>query len=566
MILRGCRGVLGLVALIGLLALVGCEPPLDEPPANRCADDADCTSGRCELPWGRCVRVLAEPLRVGVEVVPETDPFGGTPLPVSFPPLEVGGPMELDLTLPFGVSVRGQVRSVGEPVSASVAFTLLSRIPGGPVTRVETQTFGAPLREGDETFDYAIQLLPSRIYEVTIQPNGDWRGRLPPLRYRFESPPEGTRIIQSFDYHESLPRLHGLVVDAAGVAQSGLLVRALEPVSGRVVSSTYTTGSDPERSPGYFEIVLAPGVESWLFSINASSSRLEAGLPSPTFAVDPRGLLEGPEGVTILLPPVSEQVITYGGTVEESGAPGRGIAASLTLTSRDVVDHATGAVGTFRATVTTTDEPGMEGTFRVQVLPGTYEVVVTPARPDLGVIRETVRLDPDGRAEVLGQVFPVPARARYGGRVQTADARTVVDARVRGIARASTYEGTLSGVALYARSSEVTTDGEGQFLLPLDIGLYDLVIEPPSGTGWPWAIHRDVAIGGADAVVTNVIELGAPVPLVGRASFEGGRPVAGAEVRAYAILSEDDGPRTIQVARARTDEEGRYVLLLPGGP
>jgi hypothetical protein len=550
---------LALAALVALVA--GCEPLLDAPLVNRCAVDDDCASGRCDTGRGMCVATPAEPMLVGVEVVPEMDPFGGTPLPVSFQPIEVADASELDLELPLGVSVRGQVRSVGEPVSASVAFTLLSQIPGGPPTRIETQTFSEPMREGTEVFNYAIQLLPSRVYEVAIEPNGDWRAKLPPLRYRFESPPEGTRIIQAFDYSENLPRVRGVIVDAAGIGQPGLLVRAVEPVSGRVVSSTYTTGTDATQLPGHFEIVLAPGTESWVFSINASSSRIEEGRPSPTFAVDPRALLEGPDGVTILLPPVSEEIITYGGTVEVSGIPGRGVAASLTLTARDVVDHTTGAIGTFRATVTT--DEAREGEFRVHLLPGTYEVVVTPTRTDLGVIRETVRLDPGGRSEVLGQVFQVPARARYGGRVQTLDALPIGEARVRGLARASTFDGALSNVAIYARSSEAMTDPDGQFHLPLDIGLYDVVVEPPSGTHWPWALQRDVAIGGADAVLTSVIELAAPVPLSGRATFVGGRPVAGAEVRAYALVREASGTRTIEVGRARTDADGRYTVLLP---
>lgn len=554
------RPLLTVLALGALL--LGCDPLSEGAPANRCASDEECASGTCDVTRGMCVSTPLAALVVGLEIVPESDPYGGTPLPVSFPPTEVAGPAEVDLELPLGVSVRGQVRSVGEPVSASVTFTLLSQIPGGPPTRIETQTFPSPMRDGTEVFNYAVQLLPSRIYEVAIQPNGDWRAKLPPLRYRFESPPENTRIIQHFDYEESLPRVHGTIVDATGAGQPGLLVRAVEP-AGRVVSSTYTTGSDPERAPGYFEIVLAPGTESWLFSINASSSRLEAGRPSPTFSVDPRALLEGPEGVTILVPPVSEQIITYGGTVEVSGIPGRGVAASLTLSSRDVVDHATGAIGTFRATVTTRAEAGLEGIFSVQLLPGTYEVIVTPTDRELGVVRETVRLDPDGRNEVLGQVFQVPARARYGGRVQTAGALPMLNALVRGQARASTHEGTLADVAIYARSSEAMTDPDGQFNLPLDIGLYDVVVEPPSGTNWPWAIQRNVAIGGADALLTSVIELGAPVPVRGRATFADGRAVAGAEVRAYALVAEGSGTRAIQIGRARTDTEGQYTLLLP---
>lgn len=542
---------------------VGCGMLLDRPVANRCEADADCAVGSCDVEREMCVSAPRETMRVAVEVVPATGQNGGPSLPVSFGPFDVSGAVERNFELPLGVSVRGQVRHIGEPVSASITFKLISDVPGGPPTPVATQTFSEPVRDGMEVFDYGVQLLPDRIYEVTVQPQGEWRARLPPLRHRFQSPAENTRTVQPFTWGESLPRIQGVLVDGTGAGQAGMLVRALE-TSGRAVSSTYTTGNDPERPTGWFEIVLTPGAESWIFSINASSSRIEAGRPSPAFAVDPNALLEGPEGVTILVPSLATQVVTYGGFVEVAGSGGQGTPATLTFTARDVLDQSTHVLGSFTAMATTSEEEPERGAFMVQLLPGTYDVVVTPTDPALSVLRETVRLDAASGLEVLGQTFQVRNRARYGGRVQTFGAESMPNALVRGRARGTTHGGRLPDVAVYARSSEELTDPNGQFNVPLDVGLYDVIVEPPSGTNWPWAIQRDVAIGGSESPLTNVVELSAPVPLSGRAVHADGTFVAGGELRAYAIVSEAEGStRAVQIGRTHIDAEGNFTLLLP---
>jgi hypothetical protein len=548
-----------------LLAVVasGCGALLDGPPANRCATDGDCTAGTCDLERTMCVSEPPEAMRIGIEIMPATDPYGGTPLPVSFPPFEV---TDRDFEVPLGVSVRGTVRdSAGVPVSAALTFTLTSEIPGVAPTRVETQTLAEPAYEGSEVFDYTVQLLPGRVYDVTVQPNGEWRSKLPPLRRQLESPREGRRIIQGFTW-EGLERVEGVLVDAMGEGQAGLLVRAVDAASGRIVSSTYTTGSDPARAPGFFEIWREPSTE-WLFSINASASRIADGNPSPTLTVAPSVLIASPDGLVTIQVPTPPQVISYGGFVEVAGSGGRGTAAALTFIARDVLDEATHVVGSFRAMVATSEEPGHEGEFTVQLLPGTYDVVITPTSPDLSVLREmVVRIDPEHGTEVLGQTFQVPARARYGGWVQTFDAEPMINAQVRGQARGSTQNGLLADVAVYARSSETLTDPDGRFNVPLDVGLYDIIVEPPSGTSWPWAIERDVANGGTGtgAVRGGVIELSPPVPLAGRALFAGGLPVAGGEIRAYGIVDLEDGStRALQIGRAQTDAEGRFTLLLP---
>lgn len=532
---------------------------------NACESDADCATGsRCDLERAMCVTDPAATLSVGFEVLPASDPYGGTPIPISFPVYDVTGPAERNLPIRGSIPVRGLVHWRLEPITASVTFVLPSEIPGGPTTRVQTQSTGEPVMEEGGRFNYATQLVPDRSYDVIVEPSGEWLSILPPLRLSpFATTNVGTRIEDDLSYPDILTEITGVIVDAEGAEQSGMIVRAHD-ASGALVSSTYTTGSDPERSPGYFVLRLTPGTAQWLFSINASTDRIVAGGITPTFTVDPGASFPG-EAVRIAIPPVSDQVIAYQGTVEAASLPGVGQAATLTFTSADVVDDTTGVIGSFRAMTTT----GEDGSFELQLLPGTYEVVITPTNPDLAVHHEQmVRIDPE-ISELRGQIFAVPDRVRYNGWAQTADSTRMFDARVRSQGRGSTYGDMLPPVAVYARSTETLTDSMGQFDLPLDIGLYDIIVEPPVGTNWPWALERNLPIGGTDGFIQPVIQIGAPVPVSGRVYYEelDGMPAAMAVVRAYAILDEGEGAtRTVQIGQATADADGNFTLLLPADP
>ncbi len=216
-----------------------------------------------------CVGDPLGSMRVGLEIVPATDPYGGRPVAVSFDPFEVTGPTDRGaFAVPLGVSVRGMLRDSegGAPVSAAITLTLPSAIPGAPATRIETQTFADPMHEGTgERFNFELQLLPGREYDVTIRPNGPWRSKLPPLRRVLRAPEPGTRINREITWDAAtLERIEGVLVDVDGVGQPGLVVRAVDR-SGRGVSSTYTTGSDPARPAGWFEIVRDVTAEDWLF-------------------------------------------------------------------------------------------------------------------------------------------------------------------------------------------------------------------------------------------------------------------------------------------------------------
>ena len=581
------RSPIGLVALaVGLIA--GCGTFLDGPAMNRCGSDTDCRTGTCDLELGMCVSEPRTTLRVGLEVVSGTDPYGATTVPVTFPAFDVTGPVtdaRGKLELPLQVPTFGIVRDVGTggPVTAELRFVAASAIEGGPAAQITAVAGTETTRDGRDGFEsnFATQLPPGQRFDVTVQPTGRWLSELPPLRATLDSIagdgsarvpieyPQGCSASVLLDPSGAGPQdclvaIEGSVVDPGGVAQAGMLVRVVDSSTGRVLSSTYTTGSDPEAEPGYFRVRLH--FSRWIdpstffFRIVPSGARVEAEGPSATFTVDPAGLYEI-DGRVTLLTPNPTAVVRYEGWVEGAGVgslPG----ATLSFVSTEVEDGDTGVLGSYSTTTASLDD----GRFEVQLVPGRYDVVITPLEPELAVERiEGLDLRTDGS----GQLFEVPRRASFGGFVRTPNGTGMLNAQVRARARGVDLAGSLPGVALYARNAETYTDGRGGFGLPLDVGAFDVVVEPPAGSNYPWLVVPNQQIGsaGSEVAFTREWSIENPVPISGTASFRTGPdtlvPVVMGEIRAYAILETETGTRTIQIGRTTTDAEGHYTLLLP---
>jgi hypothetical protein len=243
----------------------------------------------------------------------------------------------------------------------------------------------------------------------------------------------------------------------------------------------------------------------------------------------------------------------------------------VVLSSNDVSDASTGVIGSFTATATT----DASGNFEVRLLAPTqgardqsftYDVLITPTDRNLGLVRDVAVLGAQPAGEVRGQSYLLPLRTSFGGVVQTADGDRVGGAQVHAFVIGGDLGGTLAPAALYARSSDASTDPTGLFDLRLDIGVYDVRIEPPASSGYPWIVERNVAIGGGPAPLSSVFEVSSPVPLTGVARWPDQSPIANAQISACALVENAGVTRSVAVAQAMTDEAGRYSLLLPPRP
>ncbi len=529
---------------------------------NHCRDHSDCPNdARCDVELAACVTSPEESLSVAMEVtLGET--MGGAAF--SFPAEPVHGPMARDLTLPRVVNVIGNVRWNDAPVSADITFSRDGAFAGSASLRARTSSLAmARLAPDNKTADYAVKLVPNRVYEILIEPTGEHTQALPPLRRMIDLQANGDIVRFDIDYPAELASLQGVVGFAGGaVAETSelesLLVRAIEPLSGRVVSSTGVTSSE-----GHFEIRIDPNVTSYVLRITAGPDRPEF----PTFDIDPRYLFPDADRLRILVPHLAP--IAYVGRVERqvaTGLPELVSGATVSLVSTDVSDAETRVTGTFRTTVRTGDD----GTFEAHVPPGSYEVVVTPpADSPLGVLAiKDVRILSAADGTTRGQTFTLMERATFAGDVVTSDGRFMRGATVQATANGAAaledeqHEELLA--ARYNRSSDAVTGENGSFALKLDIGTYDLAIKPPPESGFPWIVAPDLVIGFAESTVANRFEFGAPVPLSGTLRDANGDIVRGAEVRAYGVLGgENDVRRSVLIGRAISDEQGHYMLLLP---
>lgn len=563
---------LGLAALVALAAVEGCgfgDLPATGP-ENLCASDEACGADRCDGDTGRCVSARSEPMEVVIEVVP---PAGAADVPLpswSTEPELVEGPTTRSLRQPTYVDLVGTLRWGDRRIPAELVFT--RPLPGRSEARLRVSTFNEPTVVDDELVDFRARLGTGRIYDLEVRPTAapreedgmPWSRVLPPLRVRgvetpmaspgnpsnyvwpialaypvelLEAPCQAERV--------SACTLEGTVVSvAAELEQSepGLQVQAIEVETGEVVSSTAVTDDE-----GTFRLAIAPDAARYVLRVTAGTERPLF----PTVTVDP-ALLAGPS-VRVRVP--TPRRVSYRATVESrEGEPLAG--AVLTFVSDDVFDVESGLGGSFRATAQT----DASGDVVVELLAGSYDVVVAPAEADLAVesvLGVTIQPPPTGGV-LQGQLFTVPPRARLGGVVRSPDGQPVHDLNFEAVALGVFHE---EDASLYNRSSEATLDADGRFELRLDRGAYDLYLRPAPETGFPWVVLPDRAIGSVDATLADRFDLEAPRPLSGEVVGPEGAPLENAEVRVFGRARGAE--RFVEVGRGRTAADGTYRVWLP---
>lgn len=545
--------------LLASLALVGCGltgEPLPTGPINACSEDADCGSARCDLDRGLCVAVEVDDLDVYLDVIPPSS-FGSSD---SFGPYPLDALRSLDLRLSAPVRVEGTVRYGSLPIRAQVRFRPTDVPLPERAARIITQTFDPALPDHPQTYDFEVELVPGRSYTVRIEPEGADRALYPPLRGMLELGADGQHIDIAY-LADDLVSVVGDVSSLGGVPEDGLEVTAIDAATGEVLSSVGTTGSDPE-SPGAFEIRMLRGAPAWLLRLAPARDRTGV---FPTFVVDPSYLTTlVPPGTDIeraqVLVPTIASAVRFAGTVEypASIAVAQPVEGAVVTMRAEIVDATTNMQGSIELTFVT----DAMGRFDGSILPGIYEIQASSvSNPRLGILLERRELRPAaGATELLGSVLSLPARSLLGGVAQAPGAEPLPDTTVRAIATGLPLDGLSDPeLARRARSTDGVTDAAGEFRLDLDVGIFDLVVEPSAGSGYPWWIETGVGIGGSDRPINRVAELRAPVAVDGTLEGYEGDRIAGAEIYAY---TRHEG-RLIAIGRVTTDAEGELHLLLP---
>jgi hypothetical protein len=151
------------------------------------------------------------------------------------------------------------------------------------------------------------------------------------------------------------------------------------------------------------------------------------------------------------------------------------------------------------------------------------------------------------------------------------DGRPLVGAEVEAhaaVTLASTPTPTTADPRFWPRTVTTTTDATGSFSMLADPGMYDIVVRPQDGTGFPWVTRRSVPVALQPPPQALAIPIPAPVLFDLTLEDQEHNLVVGAIVRAYAtppgaVPVTLGGPAAqIQLGAWLTDSQGHFPMAV----
>jgi len=251
---------------------------------------------------------------------------------------------------------------------------------------------------------------------------------------------------------------------------------------------------------------------------------------------------------------------------------GHGVPAAVKIQSLQLF-QTTGKVSTNATYGLEIPQTNTEGVWKASLPPGNYRVHVTPIVDDTLATRET---DLDVSQDALcfcGQVITVARRASLKGDISTISGDPLIGAPIIIEPSQTTSVSFWNRVhaldPLLPRATSAVSDIHGGFQVNLDPGASDVSVRPSDASGFPWLVQPRVLVQFTDAVVDLGSKmLTAPATLEGTLTDPDGKPVASAYIHAWLPVhdaTKDTGltGTVIQIARATTDAQGNYKLVLP---
>jgi len=553
-----------------LIAFAGCDFGMPEAPTitNSCTDDASCPAGVCD--GNLCIDDSAASLSVTLEVLRAPSAMQETtPASWVFGFDSVSGPSTRDLVLPPTRPVRGSVRLDGLRVPATLRFVPRAEGAAAALTpvAVEVDTLREPADQaGAASYDFSTVLVVGEIYDVVVSPSSDAVmafaqepapaiRSLPPLYLELTigdgDPGEPFRfdIVFPTDLGEPCTltkvrcTLEAEVLSVAGTeeqAEAGLQVRAIDRVSGLVVSSIGETDEN-----GHFMIRIGETAPDYLIRVTSTVG----GDPFPAVSVDPSVAFISVK--RIYIPRLSP--VQLNGRVQDTNdrpVPG----ATVRFLSTGIFDGSQlGLVGSFSAS-TTTDE---EGNFGTELLPGYYSIAVTP--PDDALNTWGILSDEALVGEAITTIEPliVPSQLQLSGSVTTFGDEPAAGITIVAGSRTSGDAGAMH------RSQETISNELGAFSMSIDSGLFDVQVKVPSETGFAWMVEPELVMSQERGNLERAYRLEPPIPVRGVVRTSDGEIVPAALIRAYVMTGNADaGSRPVQVAETVAQADGSYRLLI----
>lgn len=570
---------------IALLTSFGCnldftEDTEVEQQRNECSASSECGGGSCV--GGICRTQTTDLGALLLHVTPAT----GTPkiAGVSFlnvvEELAFGtGPSGYEVSLGYVSQLKGTVR--GEPISeencvvdgssqasamskdGNITLTPRARLLGLSVPSYTVDIIEA----GQESYQLSLAVPPGR-YDVYVRPRvSDGCLRPPYLALDREILPGEVNLEVNLPEPEALRvRVRGPNLDLRGWT-----IELLERNSGRRLSNRATLEVDGKAEGEYAAHVAFSKVEG---GDGTPASELVLLAPPPG-VVGPEvyversvvELFQDGEGLIDQLTMLPRPV-TFGARIG-SGKAIKPVKANVLFLATRLSSTGPGTVAAFSRSVDT-DEAGL---FNVQLLPGTYRVIVQPFKAELRPIETEINVS---EAEVqAGKTILIEQRSAVTGQlldfVGAAISGVPVVMRPAEIGPVSSVLEMAQGRQIFLPSAtSAATSNDGAFEIRADVGRFEVSARPPEASGYPWR----VSLG--DLVEEEGLNLGrlrVSLPVVASGTLTSrdlGDVVPGALIVVYAMLkdgelvaSHEDATRVVPVAESRADENGRFRLLLP---
>ncbi len=212
------------------------------------------------------------------------------------------------------------------------------------------------------------------------------------------------------------------------------------------------------------------------------------------------------------------------------------------------------------------------GTYSAALLPGEYDVYVTPeVGKGLAVTKSTLTIAASPATQ-SGKAVSVYASSQVAGVVLGPAGQPVVGASVHVNASPVAADPLLVAAGTAAVKPQGTTaivGSDGSFIARADPGVYDLSIRAEEGTNFAWMVRPNMTVSDP---IHDLGDLSVPLPV----SYEGhvfvpdDVVVPGALIRAYVFLDDQgytqkrSGAKSVlQIAETRAGDDGSFNLLLP---
>lgn len=552
---------------------------------NSCQVDAECRADqRCQNK--QCVvRTAMAEQTILLQIAPEYAPDGADALPLYTELSRIDGTTNRDIVLPAFTPVTFRLRLDGEPVPGELRVTTVNTVTG---LSTPWHSVTAP-----NALDESMSLTSGATMRVQAIPQDT---TFPPLEKLIEV---GEAQVVTFDLDSEHPftqfKFSGLPTAATFIAV------AKSPESGRRVSSIATVQDDavslrlaPNQSAFVLELKHMPNQPA----TEPNCENDEEQIPSFQVLIDVEQQ-PTPDEVLIHIPQTMP-TIHYGGSVElcEATRSTPEVLENLTVNLRssellqDLAATTTPMVATpyFQQDLQTkfSSDSGLFE-FCGPAIPGQYEIVVNaPAALGTcitdngklscgcGIFAEGRLIDAPPESTVqFGAILPLPSLASIFGTLRNVDGKAVAGATVEAVALglADGIELGINdrGLTAFNRSRQTTSDSDGSFRIPLDVGSYDVTIKPSAESGFAWTVMRDLRIANRSEEFSQDFNAISPVTVSGNLRYLDGNDadnetLVGTVIRAYAVVDDEARPgkkRAIEIAQTMALESGAFVLRIP---